>query len=93
MRIRIEIPIKDLIAKLKINKFILTNSNGMSIAIIRKDLINFSYYKIVTFYNHYITRLLNFYSFTTNLSSLSSIFIFLQMSCTLILALKYKIRI
>ena len=68
--IRIEIPIKDLIAKLKINKFILTDSNGIPTATARKDLINFSHYEIVTFYNHYITGLLNFYSFAANLSSL-----------------------
>ena len=67
---RIEIPIKDLIAKLKINKFILTDSNGLPTATARKDLINFSHYEIVTFYNHCITGLLNFYSFAANLSSL-----------------------
>ena len=67
---RIEIPIKDLITKLKINKFILTDSNGLPTATARKDLINFSHYEIVTFYNHYITELLNFYSFAVNLSSL-----------------------
>jgi len=55
MRMKIEIPIKDLIAKLKINKYIKTDFNEMPTATARKDLINLSHYEIVTFYNHRIT--------------------------------------
>lgn len=92
MRMRIEIPINDLINKLKINKFVVTNSSEIPVATARKDLVNFSHFEIVSFYNHRIKGLANFYSFAANLTSLRKIFMFLQLSCALTLALKHKLR-
>ena len=92
MRMRIEIPINDLIKKLTINKFVRVNAEGLPTATARKDLTNFSHYEIISFYNHRIQGLINFYSFAVNLTSLRKIIMFLQLSCALTLALKHKIR-
>jgi len=92
MRMRVMAPIKDLINKLKINKFVKIDDQGMPYATARKDLVNFSHHEIVTFYNHRIQGLYNFYSFASNLNSLRIIFMFLQFSCALTLALKLKLR-
>jgi hypothetical protein len=92
MRMRIEIPINDLINKLKINKFIKFNANDMPVATARKDLVNFSHHEIVSFFNHRIQGLVTFYSFGVNLTSLRKILMFLRLSCALTLALKHKLR-
>lgn len=92
MRMRVMAPIKDLINKLKVNKFVKIDAQGMPYATARKDLVNFSHYEIITFYNHRIQGLYNFYSFASNLNGLRVIFMFLQFSCVLTLALKLKLR-
>lgn len=92
MRMRVMAPTKDLINKLNINKFVKLNDQGMPFATARKDLVNFSHHEIITFYNHRIQGLYNFYSFASNLNSLRIIFMFLQFSCALTLALKLKLR-
>lgn len=92
MRLRIEIPLKDLIKKLHANKFTKLNEKGESIARARKDLTNFAHHEIVKFYNSRIQGLYNFYSFAANLNSLRVIIMYLQLSCALTLALKYKLR-
>lgn len=92
MRMRIEIPIEDLINKLKNNKFVITNPSGMPVATARKDLVNFSHNEIIGFYNQRIQGLVTFYSFAVNLTSLRKIIMFLHLSCALTLALKHKLR-
>lgn len=64
----------------------------MPVATARKDLVNFTHHEIITFYNHRIQGLYNFYGFASNLNSLRKIFMFLQFSCALTLALKLKVR-
>lgn len=92
MRMRIEIPIADLISKLKTNKFVATDTSGMPVATARKDLVNYSHNEIVSFYNQRILGLVSFYSFAVNLTSLRKILMFLHLSCALTLALKHKLR-
>lgn len=92
MRMRIELPLDKIINKLKVSKFIKIDSNGMPQATARKDLVNFSHYEIISFYNQRIQGLLAFYTFAVNLTSLRKIIMFLQLSCALTLALKYKLR-
>lgn len=92
MRMRIEIPVNNLISKLIVNKFVVMNANGMPSATARKDLVNFSHYEIVSFYNQRIQGLTSFYSFAANLTSLRKIIMFLHLSCALTLTLKYKTR-
>lgn len=92
MRMRIEIPLQDLIHKLHTNKFVKQNHEGKYVGKSRKDLTNFAHHEIVIFYNSRIQGLYNFYSFAANLNSLRVINMFLQQSCALTLALKYKLR-
>lgn len=92
MRMRIEIPVNELIKKLTLNRFAKINSFGLPVATARKDLINFSHYEIVSFYNSRIKGLVTFYSFAVNLTSLRKIIMFLHLSCALTLALKTKLR-
>jgi hypothetical protein len=92
MRMRIEIPINDLINKLKKNKLIKINANDKPVATARKDLVNLSHHEIVSFFNHRIQGLVTFYSFGVNLTSLRKIIMFLHLSCALTLALKHKLR-
>lgn len=92
MRMRILVPIKELIDKLKINKFVINNCKGLPIPTARKDLVNLSHYEILNFYNHRIKGILNFFSFAGNYSSLFSILFLLKFSCALTLALKFKLR-
>jgi hypothetical protein len=70
MRMRIEIPIKDLIIKLKVNKYIKIDSKGRAKATAKKELINLSHYEILKFFNHRIQGLITYYSFAANLASM-----------------------
>lgn len=92
MRMRIEIPIKDLIKRLEINKFVVRDANDLPQATARKDMVNFSHAEIINFYNHRIQGLVTFYSFAVNRTSLRKIIMFLHLSCALTLALKLKLR-
>lgn len=94
MIMRIMAPIRELIfVKLKVNKFVKMNEQNMPHATARKDLVNLSHHVIITFYNHRIQGLYNYYSFASNLKNgLRIIFSFLQLSCALTLALKLKLR-
>jgi len=89
---RILAPIKQLINKLVINKFVKLDYNGLPHATSRRHLVNFSHYEILNFYNYRINGLLEFYSFAGNVNDMRKIIMFLQYSCALTLALKYKIR-
>jgi hypothetical protein len=89
---RVEIPIKGLLKKLTINKFVKINCNGTPVATARKDLVNFSHEEIISFYNHRILGLTTLYSFAANLNGLRKIIMFLQFSCALTIALKTKLR-
>lgn len=89
---RIEIPVKNLINKLIANKFAVLKANGLPSPTARKDLVNFSHYEIISFYNIRIQGLTSFYSFAANLTSLRKIIMFLHLSCALTLTLKYKLR-
>jgi group II intron reverse transcriptase/maturase len=102
MRMRILVPMKDLIQKLitplafgssgKGNKFVKNNAKGLPIPTARRDLTNLSHLEILNFYNHRIQGILNFYSFAGNYSKLSGILYLLKFSCALTLALKHKLR-
>lgn len=92
LRMRVEIPVKDLLERLKIHKYVKVNPKGVYMATARKDLVNFSHAEIVAFYNHRIQGLTTFYSFASNYPSLRRIISLLQLSCALTLALKLKVR-
>lgn len=95
---RIMIPMKSLIQKLATNRFIKLDSKEFPYPTARKDLVNKSHYEIITFYNHRIEGLVTKYSFARlqgardKHNGLRSIIMFLQFSCALTLALKFKLR-
>lgn len=92
MRMRVMIPVNDVIKKLINNKFVLLDKSGLPVPTARKDMVNFEHHEIINFYNHRIQGLTNFYGFASNLNSLRKINMFLQFSCALTLALKLKLR-
>lgn len=92
MRMRVMIPVNELIKKLANNKFLVMDKSGLPVPTARKDLVNFEHHEIITFYKHRVQGLANFYGFASNLNSLRKINMFLQFSCALTLALKYKLR-
>ena len=92
LRMRILAPIADLIDKLTTNRFVLRDNQDMPVATARKDLVNYTHHEIITFYNHRIRGILNFYSFAGNRNDLRKIILLLQLSCALTLALKYKLK-
>lgn len=92
MRLRIEIPIKALLKKLESGKFLVMDRNNLPKATARKDMTNFSHHEIISFYQQRVLGLTAYYKFASNYTSLRKILMFLQISCALTLALKYKLR-
>lgn len=92
MRMRIMIPIKKLLQKVTTSGFAKTDENNLPVPTARKDLVNFEHHEIITFYNHRISGLVNFYGFAHNYTGLRKIIMVLQFSCALTLALKFKLR-
>jgi hypothetical protein len=92
MRMRIMIPMKKVLKNLITNGFAKSDANNLPIPTARKDLVNFEHHEIISFYNHRINGLVNFFSFAHNYNSLRKIVMILQFSCALTLALKLKLR-
>lgn len=88
---RVLAPITALIDKLIKHKFVKRDRNGMPQATARKDMVLKSHYEIVTFYNQRINGILNYYTFAGNRTGLRKIVLFLNLSCALTLALKFKL--
>jgi len=92
-RITIKAPINKLIEKLIKRQFFKWNDNGTKlIPTAIKRMVNMDHADIVNYYNMVVRGILNFYSHVDNRSSLGSIVRYLHISCTLTLALKYKLR-
>ena len=72
-RLLISANLKELIEKLKKNRFVRCNKTGRTLATARKDLVNKSHLTIVAFYNNKIRVLLNYYTFASNYASLRKI--------------------
>jgi hypothetical protein len=92
LRMRILAPITKILDRLVSNGFAYRDANGLPQATARKDLVNLSHFEILRFYNHRINGIINFYSFAGNYNNLRKVVLFLQLSCALTLALKYKER-
>nr|YP_009710026.1 hypothetical protein [Coleochaete scutata]QFU80131.1 hypothetical protein [Coleochaete scutata] len=91
-RLRICAPIERLIEKLKEKGFVKRNSRGEYNPTVRRDLTAWDHSSILQFYNHKTQGTLNYYTFASNRSQLSSLVHLLKMSCALTLALKYKLK-
>jgi hypothetical protein len=65
-RLYVAAPLKKIIQKLKVNRFVKQNHLGAVLATGRRDLVNHTHNQILNFYNSRIRGLLNFYSFSSN---------------------------
>jgi group II intron reverse transcriptase/maturase len=92
LRLRVDIPIKELVIKLI--KFGFARRNYMNNVYAKgiSHMIHQDHYTILQFFNSKIRGILNFYSFAGNRSSLHKIFWILRQSCALTLARKLKLR-
>lgn len=90
-RLLIKAPIKNLLQKLKQTGFIRQDNNQIFHPQHVGSLVNLSHYDIISFYNSKIYGILNFFSFASNLNKLGRLIWYLQASCALTLARKYKL--
>lgn len=90
-RPQIKAPIQSLLNKLKATGFLKQNNKQDYVPQHQGALVNLSHYDILAFYNSKIHGIYNFYSFAANLNKLGRIFWFLQASCALTLARKFKL--
>ena len=87
----VKAPIQSLLTKLKTMGYIRQNHKQEYYPKHMGALTNLSHYDILTFYNSKIHGLLNFYSFASNLNKVGRIIWYLQASCALTLARKFKL--
>ena len=87
----IKAPIQSLLTKLKTTGYIKQNHKQEYYPSHLGALINLSHYDVLTFYNSKIHGILNFYSFASNLNKVGRIIWYLQASCALTLARKFKL--
>ncbi len=93
-RISFQAPIKELIEKLVVKKFLkwCDQDRRQATPTARRNLVNLDHANILLYYNTVIRGLLHYYSFADNRKSMGSIIHMLKLSCALTLALKYKLR-
>lgn len=91
-RLILHAPIKKLLTKLQENQFVKRSSKGEFFPIGRPSCIPLSHPQILNYYNARIRGILNYYSCVHNRMSLWAIVRFLNYSCALTLARKYKLR-
>ena len=92
-RIALLAPMKKIIDKLIVRKFVKWNPNGTKlIPTGLKRLQNLDHADIISYYNAMVRDILNYYSFADNRRNLGAIIRYLHMSCARTLALKYKLR-
>ena len=87
-RMRLDIPTRELMNKYIKNGF----CSGSDSPRARRDLTNLDHNDIIMFYNSTISGLVEFYDFARNYSALHRYIWLLRGSCSLTLALKYKLR-
>ena len=92
IRSLLKAPLLDLTDKLINNGLLKKNHLGDVFPKGRTSLFNHSHYTIIRWYNTKISGILNYYSFASNFSKLSTIIWYLRASCALTLANKYKLK-
>ena len=91
-RIIMHAPILELLIKLQKNGFVKRSSKGEFFPIGKSNCIPLTHPQILNYYNSKIRGTLNYYSCVHNRNELSSIVRFLQYSCALTLARKFKLK-
>jgi group II intron reverse transcriptase/maturase len=86
-------PIPKLLKKLCENGFCKKNKEGIYVPTAVRRVINLNHADILSYYNSIIRGILNYYSFVDNYTRLGALIkLHLLRSCSLTLALKYKLR-
>ena len=91
-RIILHAPILELLVKLKDRGFVKRNSKGEFFPIGKSNCIHLTHPQILNYYNSKIRGILNYYSCVHNRNELWSIVRFLNYSCALTLARKFKLK-
>jgi group II intron reverse transcriptase/maturase len=91
-RIILHAPILELLDKLKGRGFVTRSSKGEFFPIGKSNCIPLAHPQILNYFNSKIRGILNYYSCVHNRNELSSIVRFLNYSCALTLARKYKLK-
>jgi RNA-directed DNA polymerase len=91
-RIILHAPIIELLVQLKNNGFVTRNSKGEFFPIGKSNCISLTHPQILNYFNSKIRGILNYYSCVHNINELSSIVRFLNYSCALTLARKFKLK-
>jgi group II intron reverse transcriptase/maturase len=91
-RIILYAPILELIIKLKDKGFVKKSRLGEFFPIGKSDCISLTHPQIINYFNSRIRGILNYYSCVYNRNELRSIVRFLNYSCALTLARKYKLK-
>lgn len=92
LRIILHAPIKELLQKLVIHKFVKRNCFGEFVPVGRSNCVTLTHPQILNYYNSKIRGILNYYSCCHNRMNLWSIVRFLKYSCALTLAKKFKLK-
>nr|QWK44348.1 hypothetical protein [Ecklonia arborea] len=92
-RARMEAPIAVLLDRGVANGLFRRRQCGEVVPTAVRQVVNLDHSDIVKFYNQKIRGILNYYSFTDNAKSLGTIVHGMKHSCTLTLALKFKLRV
>merc|ERR1711879_591118 len=91
-KIILQAPILELLIKLKKKGFIKRNHMGEFFPIGKNNCVNLTHAQILNYFNSRIRGILNYYSCVHNKNELWSIVRFLNYSCALTLARKFKIK-
>jgi len=91
-RIILYAPILELLTKLKDKGFIKRNHKGEFFPIGKSNCINLTHPQILNYFNSCIRGILNYYSCVHNRNELWSVVRFLNYSCALTLARKFKLK-
>ena len=92
VRARVNMPTKELIEKLIINKFARRNHYGAVLASPQTGMVNLDHATILQFYNSKIMGLLNYYTFAANRIEIQNLIWIMRQSLAKTLARKFKIR-
>ena len=91
-RIILHAPILELLTKLKDKGFIKRNQKGEFFPVGKSNCVNLTHPQILNYFNSRIRGILNYYSCVHNRNELSSVVRFLNYSCALTLARKFKLK-
>lgn len=92
LQIILQAPVFELLIKLKNKGFVKQSKKGVFFPVGKVNCLSLTHSQILNYFNHKIRGILNYYSCVHNRNGLWSIVRFLNYSCALTLARKYKLK-